>query len=240
MGIAALTPKKALNNLDSKLEKYLDYKNGFFIEAGGNDGERQSNTYYLEFGKRWRGLIVEPIPELYRKCRAIRKRAIVCNRALVSPDYKDPTLTLHYANLMSVGEGVMPPEEVKAHIKSGLECQKIAKSYKVDVPAVTLASLLDQYNVSDIDFLSLDIEGAELEALKGLNLNKYRPKWILIEAGAKRFNDVDHFLRMNGYTQLEKMSHHDFLYKDKERVLLKKDRQMGREALSLGNEWSKM
>ena len=40
--------KPALNGLDNKLEGYLNYKNGFFIEAGANDGYSQSNTNYLE------------------------------------------------------------------------------------------------------------------------------------------------------------------------------------------------
>ena len=44
--------KPGLNGLDDKLEKYLDYTNGFFIEAGGNDGFLQSNTYYLEKFKK--------------------------------------------------------------------------------------------------------------------------------------------------------------------------------------------
>jgi hypothetical protein len=47
----------ALNNLDHKLKKYLNFENGTFIEAGGNDGPSQSNTYWFERFRGWRGML---------------------------------------------------------------------------------------------------------------------------------------------------------------------------------------
>ena len=65
------------------------------------------------------------------------------------------------------------------------------------------------------EHFSLDVEEAELEVLRGLNLNKYRPKFILVEI--RHFKVIDGFLTTHGYcdSQVEKMSYHDFLYKDK-------------------------
>ena len=97
--------RPALHELDRKLEKYLDFKNGFFIEVGGNDGYTQSNTYYLERILGWRGILVEGIPNLYEKCKRTRKQSSVYNSALVSPDFTDDFVEMHYANLMSVVEG---------------------------------------------------------------------------------------------------------------------------------------
>ena len=51
--------RPALNDLDRKLEKYLNYRDGYFIECGANDGYSQSNTYFLEKKLNWRGLLVE-------------------------------------------------------------------------------------------------------------------------------------------------------------------------------------
>ena len=60
-----LDPWTGLNGLqDKKVLKYLPTAPGFFIEAGANDGLKQSNTFYLESRRGWRGLLVEPIPEL--------------------------------------------------------------------------------------------------------------------------------------------------------------------------------
>ena len=53
---------KALNDLDKKIEKYLPGRNGFFIEAGANNGIKQSNSYYFAKTLGWRGILVEAIP----------------------------------------------------------------------------------------------------------------------------------------------------------------------------------
>src|SRR5215469_15752453 len=76
----------ALNDLDRKLKKYLDFENGSFIEAGGNDGLSQSNSYWFERFRGWRGLLIEPVPDQARQCRHNRPRAEVINTALVADD----------------------------------------------------------------------------------------------------------------------------------------------------------
>lgn len=215
-GSGKYTARPSLNGLDAKLEKYLDFKRGFFIEAGGNDGFLQSNTFYLEFGKRWRGLLVEPVPELFQRCQALRKRSQVFHAALVAPSHEDRVVKIHYAGLMSVGEGAMPAGDLEEHVRRGMDLQRIDRSYVVEAPARTLESILDEAGIGTrkIDFLSLDIEGGELAALEGLNLAKYRPEYILVEA--RYYDEVDRFLVSNSYVQLEKMSMHDYLYGDAE------------------------
>jgi hypothetical protein len=86
--------RPSLYNIDRKLEKYLNYTNGFFIEAGANDGFNQSNTYYLEKFKGWQGILIEGIPELYQQCRDERPRAKVYNCELVDNDYKKSHITI--------------------------------------------------------------------------------------------------------------------------------------------------
>ncbi|MCL4237598.1 MAG: hypothetical protein KJ047_05045 [Anaerolineae bacterium] len=57
----------ALNALDRKLLPYLSYQAGFFVELGANDGLSQSNTYYYERWQGWRGILIEPVPELCQR-----------------------------------------------------------------------------------------------------------------------------------------------------------------------------
>ena len=57
------------NNLDKKLENYLKYNNGFYIEIGAYDGITQSNTYYYEKNKNWKGILIEPSKSVFEKCK---------------------------------------------------------------------------------------------------------------------------------------------------------------------------
>ena len=203
--------RPALNNLDKKLEKYLNFKNGFFIEVGANDGYNQSNTYYLEKFLGWRGILVEAIPSLYEKCKSTRTYSSVYNYALVSQEFTNSFVEMHYANLMSVVEGSLKnSESQKKHILDGLKCQKITETYTVKVPTITLETILNEVpDLPTIDFLSLDVEGYELDVLIGLNLEKYQPRQILVEA---RFFDEIHSFLTPFYDIVEQLSYHDFLY----------------------------
>ncbi|ACB49863.1 unknown [Crocosphaera subtropica ATCC 51142] len=205
----------ALNNLDLKLKEYLDFGRGFFIEAGGNDGIAQSNTLYFEKHWKWKGILIEPIPELAEKCKINRPNCIVENCALVPFDYDKSDIDMYYCNLVSMVKGAQKTEEAELqHIQRGCEVQQI-KSYELKVPARTLTSILDQYGVKNIDLLSLDVEGFELNALKGLDFERYQPNFLLIEARFRQ--EIDDFLAPL-YEPIANLSHHDVLYKSKKKI----------------------
>jgi FkbM family methyltransferase len=201
----------ALNNIDVKLDKILSRRDGFFIEAGANNGRHQSNTLYFERYYGWTGILVEPIPELAQECKTNRPNCIVENCALVPSDYLEQEITMNYCGMMSMVEGAMKsPEEEARHLESGCKVQNLS-SYRLTVPVKTLTSILDSNNVDKIDLLSLDVEGAELNVLKGLDLERFRPEYMLIEA---RYRDeLDEYLAPS-YKPVCKMSHHDVLYRN--------------------------
>jgi hypothetical protein len=74
----------SLNSLDRKIDKYLPER-GVFIEAGANDGLNQSNTLFLARGRSWKGILVEPVPRLFERCKKNRPDSFCVNAALVSP-----------------------------------------------------------------------------------------------------------------------------------------------------------
>jgi FkbM family methyltransferase len=203
--------RPSLYNIDRQLEKYLNYRNGFFIEVGANDGYNQSNTYYLETFRKWRGILIEGIPELYQQCLEERPQAEVYNCALVADDFTDSQVTMYYGNLMSVVRGSRKSEAAdREQIELGKQVQKAFDSYEIQVPARTLTSILDECQVKEIDFFSLDVEGFELNVLKGLDFKKYQPKYMLIEATFPE--EIEDYIS-DKYIEIDRLSHHDILYK---------------------------
>ena len=63
-----------LNKIDKKLARHISNQSGFFIELGANDGISQSNTLYLERRMNWRGILIEPNPNLFALCKKTEKK----------------------------------------------------------------------------------------------------------------------------------------------------------------------
>lgn len=174
----------ALNQLDVRLEPYINFKNGFFIEVGANDGISQSNTLYFEKYKGWKGLLIEAIPALAEKCRQNRPGSIVENCALVGSGHPSKTITMRYCNLMSLVKGGMESNDAEdRHILAGMQyLEKNEVPYVIDVPAKTLSEILDIHRIAHVDLLSLDVEGYEAQALQGIEFGRHRIEYMLIEA----------------------------------------------------------
>ena len=199
----------ALNELDRRLEPYLDRDQGVFIEAGANDGIQQSNTLYFEKYRGWKGLLVEPIPELAKRCRKNRPQCEVANTALAPFGFPDKQITMRFCGLMSLVKGAMKSSrEEQEHVELGSVCQRL-EPYEVTVPVSTLSDLWERHQLEEVDLLSLDVEGFELQALQGLDMKRHRPRLMLIEARYR--NEVDQYLEP-WYRPIADLSHHDVLY----------------------------
>lgn len=205
-----------LENLDKKIEKYLNYNNGFFVELGANDGKTQSNTLYFEKYRNWKGILVEPSPNNYLLCRENRnaKTIIFCN-ACTSFDYKEKFVEIYYSNLMSFPLGLESdltnPNQHAAYGKIHLKPNE--NNFSFGAIAQPLNDLLIQGNAPNlIDFLSLDVEGSEIEVLKGIDHNLFRFKYLCIESRNK--DKVISFLLSHDYEFIEQLSQHDYLFKN--------------------------
>ena len=204
-----------LNQLDTKLREWIDSTPGYYIEIGANDGVSQSNTLSLELFDGWRGLLIEPVSATFLKLRKnrSRRRNHLIQAACVSFEYPGKTVRLHYSNLMSIAEGldsdILDPA---AHAQDGQQFLDPDDKIRTEVvPAMTMSSALALAGApSDIGLLSLDVEGAELEVLRGIDFEKYRIHSILVES--RRVERISEFLMGYGYGLRATLSEHDFLF----------------------------
>ena len=86
--------------------------------------------------------------------------------------------------------------------------------FKFAAQAETLTNIIkDNSNVKIIDFISLDVEGAEIEVLKGVDFNEITIKYLLIES--RNLKKIESFLENFEFILLEKLSIHDYLFVNK-------------------------
>jgi len=205
--------RPSLNNLDKKLEKYLDFDRGVFLEIGANDGFKQSNTYYFERIRNWKGVLIEPIPRLFEHCKYLRKRSEVFNFICSSPDDSGTEKTIRYADLMSQVSGALGKKKSEeAHIDRGLKIQKIDESFEIEVECRTLSEIIDKSRFNDFDFISIDVEGHELQALKGLDLKRHAPTYLLVETWDHEKQEILDYLDTH-FTLEEYLTGKDILFK---------------------------
>jgi len=194
-----------------KIALVLNSKNGFYIEAGANNGIEQSNTLNLEMELNWSGLLIEPSDSAFKQLVINRPNNIKINSALVSFNYTKDKISgdFNSGSLMSK----VSPDFIFTNLYSYFK--KLArwiKKAEKKVLANTLQSILDHHNITEVDFFSLDVEGYEVEVLKGLNFSLIKPKALLIEVREIMLFELCDLLLLNDYQLILNMS--NFNYKN--------------------------
>jgi FkbM family methyltransferase len=164
------------------LQAYFEDDRGVFVEVGANDPVLGSQSFAFE-QRGWDGLLVEPLAECVARLKIVRKAKVV-EAAAGSPENEGKELPL----LVAGGLSTLSPQ-----IKLLVEPETTRL-----VPVRTLDSMLAEAGIETIDFLSIDVEGYEVEVLKGLSFDYYRPRLILLEDDAHTRAKHD-YLTSKGY-----------------------------------------
>jgi FkbM family methyltransferase len=168
---------------DLKL-RFLGDGPGYFVEVGANDPVTGSQTWDLE-QRGWSGVLVEPQPPLAAQLRE-RRNAKVFAAACSSPNNSGRTMTLYLAGGASSFDKRLNSPSIRPH-------------GTINVPTRTLDEMLVEAGApSDIDFVSIDVEGHELDVLDGFDLARWRPKLLMIEDFLLHLR-VHHRLTQRGY-----------------------------------------
>lgn len=162
-----------------QVSAYLDSDTGVFVEVGAYDPEILSQTLHLE-NAGWRGILIEPLAERAELLRR-RRKATVFEVAAGAPEDAGRLLPLQVAGALSTLRA--EPRELK-----------VRASETRMVPVRTLDSILEEAGIETVDFVSIDVEEAELDVLRGFSLERYRPRLVLIEDGMLHLDKHRHML----------------------------------------------
>lgn len=199
--------------IDFDLRKYLNFDNGFFIEMGAMDGIKYSNTLHLEKYKNWKGVLVEPSISNYEKCKNNRPVSSVFNYLCSSFENSGKEMLFYDIGEMSFSKVEDTDINYEKHLD---EARKILSKYSIEekkypIKCIAITELLEISAAPKlINFFSLDVEGAELEVLSGLDFDKYLIQFLLIESRDNK--KTIKFLKNYDYVLIEELEETNLLF----------------------------
>jgi len=139
-------------------------RNGVFIEFGAYDGVIFSNTYLLEKHFGWTGILIDPIPRHFENMKLNRKCKLI--HGAITPQHQESVLIEE-----------LPASDLSTFVKKRRMFRKTHQVKAFTLPEVITQNLLS----TEIDFLSIDIEGNDVDILKSLDLSIYKIRAVCVE-----------------------------------------------------------
>jgi len=171
-------------------------RDGFFVDIGAHDGISFSNTCFLEKIMNWRGIAIEPNPEVFTRLKDNRSCDLV-NGCISNTSGKAKFYKVSgYAEMLS---GIYDQYDSRHLQRIEREILTYGGSYEVqEVDAFLLDQVLADRQIFHIDYLNIDVEGAELSILKSIDFNTFDISIIGCENNYKDFR-IPKFLSKHGY-----------------------------------------
>ncbi len=164
-------------------------KDVFFLNIGANDGLDHIGEYAIR--KKWRGIMVEPVPYIFKSLQKVYKRipwVKLENVAIADAVGMQCFYFLKKTNYIPSGDtiGSFDQNHVK-HILGNLgvvEKERNLDPFLVskEVSCLRLSDLMDRNNVTHVDVISIDTEGYDGKIVKQIDLSRYHPELIIYES----------------------------------------------------------
>jgi len=176
-----------------------DRRDGFFLDVGCSEPVDYTTTYYLEKHLGWSGIGIDALPDYAEAYRQTRPRTVFENYLVT--DHSGTTEAFYKVPGVP-GLSSTDPKRTFAG--------KELVSERIEIPTITLDDLLEKHGVEEIDFLSMDIEGSEPQALSGFDIERFRPELVCIE-----FSDngpwIESYFSEHGYERIEEYRRYDYV-----------------------------
>jgi FkbM family methyltransferase len=186
-----------------KQDEYINNKffknkhNGVFLDIGAHDGIIYSNTCFFEKELGWKGICLEPIPEVYEQL--IRNRNSVCIKGCATYDGIKAKDFLRITGPLEMLSGLIDSYDSEHVERIERQLTEYGGHYEViRVPCFNINEILNEYGISRIDFLSLDTEGGEYHLLQNIDFDRFKIDVIAVEDNYHKYPFVE-FLTEKGY-----------------------------------------
>ena len=176
---------------------FKNKKKGFFVEIGAFDGIEGSNCLYFENNYAWNGIALEPSKTQFSKLKKNRKCSVL-NLAISSSEKEVEFYDVHegLAQMSGINDiNYSSKDIVEKDIKSKI------KKYKLKTTTFDKIVPLDEV----IDYLSIDIEGGEMEVLKSIDFKKYTIKVISVENNNPDNIDFNYFFKEKNFSFFDRI-----------------------------------
>ena len=183
---------------------FQNKKNGFFIEIGAYDGIIGSNCYHFEKFLNWEGIAIEPSQIQYDKLKNNRTCKTI-NKA-ISNHKKD-------VEFLEVIEGLTQMSGINNENYTAIEAIKKSEKSKTKISKITTTTFDEEITSNtEIDYLSIDIEGGELDLLKSIDFNKYSIKIVSVENNVPDKFNYDSFFKSKNFSFFERVGQDEIFY----------------------------
>lgn len=189
---------------------YPDKENGFFIELGALDGVLYSNTKYFEDQKGWTGILIEAAPNLYNSLVQNRPNCELHHYAICETDGE-----VEFIGNNAVG-GLVRTYDEGAQKRHQTNQMLPSDEFVYRVPSKPFHKVVDHNRVPRVDFLLVDVEGAEFEVLSTYDWEIETPL-VIYEAPSdinkKSVKACYRFMKNMGYTRAPRIRGNEAWYR---------------------------
>lgn len=205
MGPEGSKLKIAEDNQDFFVLDLLNYKkNGFFVDLGASDGVTASNTFLLEKFYKWEGICVDPNPVTIKSLSGARDSHI-CDLAVW--ESSGQVLPFRYLKDQTEFYGW--------NLRAGLNETVVGLDSRFgtyNVFTISLNDLLELYNAPyEIDYISMDLEGSELNVLRSFDFSENFIKiWTIEHSNDIQEQEIFNIMDKHGYVLKTKLGHENW------------------------------
>ena len=181
-------------------------KNGYFVEIGAFDGVLGSNCIHFEKSMNWEGIAIEPSKTQFEKLSKNRNCKVL--NAAISSTEKE-------VEFIEVIEGLTQMSGIDDDNYSAKLIIQSNKKNKFNKNKMKTSTFEKSILTKEIDYLSIDIEGAELDVLKSINFQEYIIKVISVENNNPEKINFNSFLKENNFSFFDRVGQDEIFYNNK-------------------------